>query len=84
MLFNSYVFIFVFLPVTLAGFFLLGRFQPKLAAAWLTAASLFFYGWWNPLYVGLLGAVDLLQLPVRQWRLRDTRRLDAKARKNAC
>jgi D-alanyl-lipoteichoic acid acyltransferase DltB (MBOAT superfamily) len=54
MLFNSYVFIFVFLPVTLAGFFLLGRFQPKLAAAWLTAASLFFYGWWNPLYVALL------------------------------
>lgn len=56
MLFNSYVFIFAFLPVTLAGFFLLGRFQPKLAAAWLTAASLFFYGWWNPLYVWLLVA----------------------------
>ena len=54
MLFNSYVFIFMFLPATLAGFFLLGRFQPRLAAAWLTAASLFFYGWWNPLYVGLL------------------------------
>lgn len=54
MLFNSYIFIFVFLPATLAGFFLLGRFSPAFAAAWLTAASLFFYGWWNPLYVGLL------------------------------
>src|SRR6185295_17896915 len=54
MLFNSYVFIFVFLPLTLAGFFLLARLRPELAAAWLTAASLFFYGWWNPLYVGLL------------------------------
>ncbi len=54
MLFNSYVFIFAFLPVTLAGFFLLGRIKPMLAAAWLTVASLFFYGWWNPLYVGLL------------------------------
>ena len=54
MLFNSYTFIFAFLPVTLAGFFVLGRFQPKLATAWLVAASLFFYGWWNPLYVGLL------------------------------
>src|SRR3990172_4822959 len=54
MLFNSYVFIFAFLPVTLAGFFLLGRVRPLLAAAWLTAASLFFYGWWNPLYVWLL------------------------------
>ncbi len=56
MLFNSYVFIFAFLPVTLAGFFLLGRVKPLLAAAWLTAASLFFYGWWNPLYVWLLVA----------------------------
>ena len=56
MLFNSYVFIFAFLPVTLAGFFLLGRVKPLLAAAWLTAASLFFYGWWNPLYIWLLAA----------------------------
>ena len=56
MLFNSYVFIFAFLPVTLAGFFLLGRVAPMLAATWLTAASLFFYGWWNPLYVWLLVA----------------------------
>ena len=54
MLFNSHAFIFLFLPVTLAGFFLLARVTPMLAAAWLTAASLFFYGWWNPLYVGLL------------------------------
>ena len=56
MLFNSNAFIFLFLPVTLAGFFLLARITPMLAAAWLTAASLFFYGWWNPLYVGLLAA----------------------------
>ena len=54
MLFNSSAFIFLFLPVTLAGFFLLARVAPMLAAAWLTAASLFFYGWWNPIYVGLL------------------------------
>ncbi len=54
MLFNSYVFIFAFLPVTLAGFYVLGRFRPMLAAVWLTAASLFFYGWWNPVYVWLL------------------------------
>jgi len=54
MLFNSNAFIFLFLPVTLAGFFMLARVTPMLAAGWLTAASLFFYGWWNPLYVGLL------------------------------
>jgi D-alanyl-lipoteichoic acid acyltransferase DltB (MBOAT superfamily) len=54
MLFNSYTFIFLFLPVVLAGFFLLARIRPLFGAAWLTAASLFFYGWWNPLYVWLL------------------------------
>ena len=54
MLFNSFVFIFLFLPIAFAGFFSLGRFAPRLAAAWLTTASLFFYGWWNPIYVPLL------------------------------
>ncbi len=54
MLFNSHVFLFGFLPLTLAGFFLLGRYWPMLAAAWLTAASLFFYGWWDARYVLLL------------------------------
>jgi len=55
MLFNSFGFIFVFLPITLAVYFLLGRFQRhQVAMAWLVAASLFFYGWWNPAYLGLL------------------------------
>jgi len=57
MLFNSYVFIFGFLPVTLLGFFWLARAaNQRLALAWLVAASLFFYGWWNPVYVGLIVA----------------------------
>ena len=56
MLFNSYLFIFVFLPLSLAGFFILGRHSQRLAAAWLVAASLFFYGWWNPRYLVLLVA----------------------------
>ena len=54
MLFNSYGFIFLFLPLTLAGFFWLARFSHAYAAGWLAAASLFFYGYWNPAYVGLL------------------------------
>jgi D-alanyl-lipoteichoic acid acyltransferase DltB (MBOAT superfamily) len=54
MLFNSHVFIFLFLPLTLLAFFALGRASHKLAAGWLAAASLFFYGWWNPAYVLLL------------------------------
>jgi len=54
MLFNSYEFIFLFLPTTLLVFFALGRYNRRLAAGWLAAASLFFYGWWNPVFVGLL------------------------------
>ena len=56
MLFNSHAFIFLFLPLTLLGFFALGRVSIKLAAGWLAAASLFFYGWWSPAYVALLCA----------------------------
>ena len=56
MLFNSFPFLFVFLPLTLAGFFLLARVSHAWAAAWLAAASLAFYGWWNPVYVLLLVA----------------------------
>lgn len=54
MLFNSYAFLFLFLPVTFLGFFQIGRYSRPVAALWLFAASLFFYGWWNPAYVGLL------------------------------
>jgi alginate O-acetyltransferase complex protein AlgI len=53
-LFNSYAFLFLFLPVTFVGFFQIGRYSRPLAVLWLFAASLFFYGWWNPAYVGLL------------------------------
>jgi len=54
MLFNSYAFILLFLPLALLGFFQLARRSHAWAAGWLVAASLFFYGWWNPAYVGLL------------------------------
>ena len=54
MLFNSYGFIFLYLPIVLLGFFLLARTSHAFAAAWLASASLFFYGYWNPAYVGLL------------------------------
>jgi len=54
MLFNSYSFIFLFLPVVLLVFYQLGRINHTYAAAWLALASLFFYGYWNPAYIGLL------------------------------
>lgn len=55
MLFNSPEFIFGFLPATLIVFFILGSLARfRLAMAWLTLASLFFYGWWEPAYLVLI------------------------------
>lgn len=55
MLFNSSIFLFVFLPLTMLGFGLaFRRLGLEAAWAWLAAASVFFYGWWNPAHVPLL------------------------------
>lgn len=55
MLFNSYPFIFGFLPITLIVFFALTKFRlPELARVWLVIASLFFYSYWNVAYFPLL------------------------------
>jgi alginate O-acetyltransferase complex protein AlgI len=55
MLFNSFIFIFIFLPVTLFFFHLAGKSGYKrIAIAWLVVASLFFYGWWNIYYLWLI------------------------------
>jgi alginate O-acetyltransferase complex protein AlgI len=55
MLFNSYEFIFLFLPLTLLVFYLIGaQGYHRIAIAWLVGTSLFFYSWWNPAYLGLM------------------------------
>ncbi|HYQ72495.1 MAG TPA: MBOAT family protein, partial [Gammaproteobacteria bacterium] len=55
MLFNSFIFIVVFLPVVLAGFYAIGaRGHHRIAITWLVGASLFFYSWWNTAYLGLI------------------------------
>jgi len=51
MLFNSTEFLFVFLPVTLVGFYLLGAISRSSAIRWLILASLAFYAWWRPVNV---------------------------------
>lgn len=52
MLFNSYIFIFAFLPVVFLGYFYLNHLRLSSAAkAFLVAASLFFYSWWNIAYL---------------------------------
>lgn len=47
MLFNSYEFIFLFMPVVVAGFAVLSFGDRRAALLWLTAASLFFYAYWD-------------------------------------
>jgi D-alanyl-lipoteichoic acid acyltransferase DltB (MBOAT superfamily) len=55
MLFNSYGFLLAFLPLTIAGYFLLAHHASHRSAnAWLLAASVFFYGWWDARYIALL------------------------------
>ena len=54
MLFSSSIFIFLFLPASLIGYQVLSRFGRGWLLSWLTLASLFFYGYWNPPYLLLL------------------------------
>jgi alginate O-acetyltransferase complex protein AlgI len=53
-LFNSPIFLFLFLPVVMIGYLWLNRNRPWLTLYWIAIASIFFYGWWNPRYVILL------------------------------
>lgn len=55
MLFNSYEFIFLFLPVTFFVYFWLNQKRLVLAGkSWLVCASLFFYSWWNIAFLPLI------------------------------
>lgn len=52
MLFNSYIFIFLFLPLCLGGFYLFAHWGKSVPARlWLTGFSLWFYGYFNPSYL---------------------------------
>lgn len=55
MLFNTFVFIFVFLPIVLTGFYGFGsKIRSSYVVFWLFLCSLFFYGWWKPSYLILI------------------------------
>ena len=52
MLFNSYIFIFLFFPLALAGYYIFNHFHLYRAAGiYLTGMSLWFYGYFNPSYL---------------------------------
>lgn len=55
MLFTSYVFVLLFLPiVSFLYFYSLRLLSVQTALGILTLSSLFFYGWWNPVYLWLI------------------------------
>ncbi len=60
MLFNSQRFLFIFLPITMLGFHLLGRYGRRPVIAWLAGASVVFYAAWNPRFVLFLLASILV------------------------
>lgn len=71
MLFNSYVFVLLFFPAVLAGYFGLnraGRFQG--AKIFLILASLFFYGYANPRYLAVILASVFLNFAAGRILLR--------------
>ena len=55
MLYNSYEFLFLFLPLTLGVFFFLSSKEKKTwSLGWLVVTSLAFYSWWNPRFLLLI------------------------------
>ncbi len=55
MSFCSFEFIYLFLPLVLAGYFAVGAWgNARLAKAWLVLGSLFFYGWFEPWYLWII------------------------------
>ncbi|MCH4191033.1 MAG: MBOAT family protein [Butyrivibrio sp.] len=56
MLFNSYLFILMFLPVSVIGYFLISRKSSFAGNLYLLAMSLWFYGFNNPYYLLIIGS----------------------------
>ena len=71
MLFNSYIFIFAFLPLALLAFYLLGRISTRAAGLSLVVSSLIFYAWWNPPFVLLLMGSVAFNYAVSLWIARN-------------
>jgi alginate O-acetyltransferase complex protein AlgI len=53
-LFNSYPFIFGFLPVVLIGYQIAAHFHRRAVVLWLVVASMAFYAYWRPGFLVLL------------------------------
>ena len=80
MLFHTWPFL-VFLLIVLPVYFALQK--TRLWLPWLTAASYFFYGWWNPYYLVLVlysTALDFCLVALMDHCPREARKADVLAR----
>ncbi len=64
MLFNTPIYIFIFLPVTAVIYFLLYRHNSTASKIWLISASLFFYSYWNPVYLLLISSSIIINFAI--------------------
>lgn len=73
MLFNSYIFVLAFLPITLLGYYGFNKIPYRgntIAKAWLLVASLFFYGYFNWSYLAIIVVSILVNYALSQIMLR--------------
>jgi len=77
MLFNSYVFMLAFLPLTLLIYFLLGRLPERiqLNKLFLVLASFVFYGYNNPSYVPIIVSSILINYALSQMMLNSEKKI---------
>lgn len=80
MVFASYSFLFIFLPIALVGYYLAARLGANYAVGWLVLASLAFYAVWNPAFVILLVCSIAFNFAIGQALLAPERKEDAKSR----
>ena len=68
MLFNSYIFIYCFLPICILGYFLLNKTKKyQLGHGFLLGMSLWFYGYFNPGYLLIIIASVAVNYLIYKW-----------------
>ena len=76
MLFNSYIFIFIFLPTALISFYFLINFtRNTFRVDFLIIISLLFYSWWNIKYLFLLIFSIILNFFIGNLLIKDNNKL---------
>ena len=74
MLFNSYIFVLIFLPVVLIGYFSLNHHgKGAYAKTFLIFASLLFYGYYDWSYLFIIASSVIVNYSLSQWMLGERR-----------